>query len=170
MADSGQASTHDPARPIDPDVDLHVPAQRQEITDVPWPVLGAISAGGVLGALARYGIGLAWPHRSGGFPWATFVINVTGSMLIGALMVGVTQVWTSRRLLRPFLGVGVLGGFTTFSTYTVDIQKTVSAGAPRTALAYLAMTLIGALLGVWAGSAATRRLVRPRPVPVRATR
>jgi fluoride exporter len=157
MADSGYMT-----QPMDSDVDLRVPAQRREAADVPWPVLGAISAGGVLGALARYGIGVAWPHQPGGFPWATFLINVTGCLLIGVLMVMVTQVWTGRRLLRPFLGVGVLGGFTTFSTYTVDIQKEVSAGAPRTALAYLAATLVAALLGVWTGSAAARRLVGPR--------
>src|SRR5882757_3893750 len=68
---------------------------------VSWAVLGAVSAGGVLGALARYGIGLAGPHSPTGIPWATFAINVSGCLLIGILMVVVVEVWPGRRLLRP---------------------------------------------------------------------
>ncbi|MEU7869129.1 CrcB family protein [Dactylosporangium sp. NPDC049140] len=145
---------------MDPDVDLHVPAQRAELRPSPWPVLGAISAGGVCGALARYGVAQAWPHARGGFPWSTLVINVTGCLLIGVLMVIVTEVATERRLLRPFAGVGVLGGYTTFSTYAVDIHQTASAGSPWAALGYLAATLVGAILAVWAGSALAEAVVR----------
>ncbi|GAB3808598.1 fluoride efflux transporter FluC [Micromonospora zhanjiangensis] len=147
--------------PIDPDVDLHVPAERRELRPRPWPVLAAISAGGVLGALARYGLQSAFPHPATGFPWATFGTNVSGCLLIGVLMVLVTQVWPGRALVRPFLGVGVLGGFTTFSTYVVDIQQAAVAGAARVALAYLALTLAGAMVAVWAGASLTSRLVRP---------
>lgn len=147
---------------VDPDVDLHVPAQRAELRPSPWPVLGAISAGGVIGALARYGAGLAWPTAPGGFPVATLVVNVTGCLLIGALMVVVTGVAPRWPLLRPFAGVGVLGGYTTFSTSVVDIHRTASAGAPWTALAYLAATIVGALLAVWAGGAVATALWRRR--------
>jgi CrcB protein len=149
--------------PIDPDVDLRVPAERRELRPSPWPVLIAISVGGVLGALARYGLTEAFPHRPGGFAWATFVINVSGCLLIGVLMVLVEQVWTGRRLLRPFLGVGVLGGFTTFSTYVVDIQQVIAAGAAGTALLYLAATVAGALVAVWAGATVTGWAVHVRP-------
>ncbi|WP_426512445.1 fluoride efflux transporter FluC [Dactylosporangium sp. McL0621] len=145
---------------MDPDVDLHVPAQRAELRPSPWPVLGAISAGGVCGALARYGVAQAWPHARGGFPWSTLVVNVTGCLLIGVLMVIVTEVATERRLLRPFAGVGVLGGYTTFSTYAVDIHQTASAGSPWAALGYLAATLVGAVLAVWAGTALAEAVVR----------
>jgi CrcB protein len=148
--------------PTDSDVDLRVPAQRRELRRAPWAVLGAVSAGGVLGALGRYGLSVAWPHRSGGFPWATFVTNVSGCLLIGVLMVLVVEVWSAHRLLRPFLGVGVLGGYTTFSTYAVDVQQLVAAGAARTGLLYLAGTLVAALAGVYAGIALTRLVVRPR--------
>jgi CrcB protein len=150
------------AEPMNSDVDLEMPAQRWQTRPSPWPVLAAISAGGVVGALSRYGIGSAWPHPAGGFPWATFVINVTGCLLIGVLMVLVTEVVTSRPLLRPFLGVGVLGGYTTFSTYIVDIQRAAGAGAALVALAYLGLTLIGALLAVWTGTTLTRAAVRGR--------
>ncbi|GAA3266640.1 CrcB family protein [Dactylosporangium vinaceum] len=145
---------------MDPDVDLHVPAQRAELRRHPAPVLLAIAAGGACGALARYGVAQAWPHGPGGFPWSTFVINVSGCLLIGVLMVIVTEVAPERRLLRPFAGVGLLGGYTTFSTYAVDFHRTAAAGAPWTALAYLAATVAGALLGVWAGSALAHTVVR----------
>ncbi|MGC1215108.1 MAG: CrcB family protein [Micromonospora sp.] len=143
---------------VDPDVDLHVPADRGELAAHPAAVLGAIAAGGVLGALARAGVQTAFPHPPTGFPWATFAVNLAGCLLIGVLM-AVIGARPAGPLVRPFLGVGVLGGFTTFSAYVVDIQRTVAAGAAGTALAYLAATLLGALLAVWAGDAAAARLL-----------
>ncbi|MEU2610109.1 CrcB family protein [Micromonospora sp. NPDC007271] len=153
--------TRPPEFPVDPDVDLHVPADRRELTAHPAAVLGTIAAGGVLGALARAGLQAAFPHPPAGFPWATFGINVVGSLLIGVLMAVLTA-RPAGPLVRPFLGVGVLGGFTTFSTYAVDAQRTVAAGEPGTALAYLAATLVGALLAVWAGDAVAGRLLARR--------
>jgi CrcB protein len=115
-----------------------------------------VAAGGALGAAARYGLSAAWPHRPGTFPWATFVTNVSGCLLIGVLMVLMTEVWAAHRLLRPFLGTGVLGGYTTFSTYSVDTQRLVVAGATGTGLVYLAATLVGALTAVYVGVTLTR--------------
>ena len=89
-------------------------------------------------------------------PWATLVTNVSGCLLIGVLMVLISEVWSAHRLLRPFLGVGVLGGYTTFSTYAVDIQQMVAAGAARTALVYLVATLAAALAAVYLGIIVTR--------------
>ena len=138
---------------IDPDVDVHVPGQRRELWDHPAAVLGSISAGGVAGALARYGLSEAFPHASGGWPWTTWGINVGGCLLIGVLMVLISEVWTGQRLLRPFLGVGVLGGFTTFSTAIVDVQRLIAAGSAGLGLAYLVGTVAAALAAVVAGSA-----------------
>jgi CrcB protein len=123
-------------------------------------VLAAVSVGGAAGACARFGITTAWPATVDGFPWATFVINVSGCLLIGVLMVVIEQVWPRRRLLRPFLGTGVLGGYTTFSTYVVDAQRLLDQHAAGTALTYLAATLVSALLAVYAGTALTRIVVR----------
>src|SRR5262249_41845566 len=103
------------------------------------------------GATARYGIGLLFPTAEGAFPWATFGINVFGCLLIGLLMVFVSEVWVGRRLVRPFLGVGVLGGFTTFSTYIVEIQRLVDVRAAGTAMLYLAGTVVAALVATWTG-------------------
>ena len=123
-------------------------------------MLATISVGGVLGAVARFGVSSAFPHPDNHFPWATFGVNVSGCLLIGVLMVLAHEVWADNGWLRPFLGVGVLGGFTTFSTYIVDIQAAVAAGATRTALLYLVGTLAGAMLAVSAGAALTGRTVR----------
>lgn len=77
-------------------------------------------------------------------------------------MVIITEVWAAHRLVRPFFGTGVLGGFTTFSTYAVDIQKLVDSGHPRVGLAYLAATLIAALTAVWLAATTTRRVLKGR--------
>src|SRR3954469_4854601 len=114
-----------PGSPIDPDVDLHDPEERAELRPSPVPVLSAISAGGVVGALTRYGISTTWPRHAAGFPWATWSINVTGSFLIGVLMTLIARFWPHHRLIRPFFGVGMLGGYTTFSTSVVDVQQAV---------------------------------------------
>jgi CrcB protein len=162
LADDTQAD-------IDPDLEPtamsdHAPAAvggpsataRQSRAGAAWLVLAVISAGGVAGTLTRYGLTEAFPSTAAGFAWATFGINVSGCLLIGVLMVLVTDVWPTRRLLRPFLGTGVLGGYTTFSTYILDIQHLLAAGAARTALAYLAGTLLTALAAVYAGITLTR--------------
>ncbi|MCG5472100.1 CrcB family protein [Micromonospora sp. LAH09] len=146
----------------DADVDLRVDADRGELTTRPATILLAIAAGGVLGALARAGLQHAAPHPPTGFPWATFTINTSGCLLIGVLMAVLGHLGGGHPLARPFLGVGVLGGFTTFSAYAVDIQQALVAGAPGTALAYLAATLLGALAAVGLGDAVTAALLRRR--------
>ena len=137
--------------PTDPDVDLHVAEQRRELSRAPWSVLGTIAAGGALGALGRYGLATAWPHAADHFPWATFVTNASGCLLIGILMVLISEVWPEHRLIRPFLGVGVLGGYTTFSTYTGEVQHLMAVGAARPGLLYLIGTPAAALAAVYAG-------------------
>lgn len=124
----------------------------------PWLVLGVIAVGGAIGAVARYALLSAFPHRAGGFGWAAFGINVSGCLLIGVLMVLVTEARQAHRLVRPFLGTGVLGGYTSFSTYVVDIQRALMARAPQVALAYAAGTLIAAVAATWAGIWLTRVL------------
>jgi CrcB protein len=152
-----QQTDPSPREPIDPDVDLHLARPARHVgSDA--TVLAVIAAGGTIGATARYLTGLTWPAPPGGFPWATLIINIVGCALIGVLMVLVTDVWTRQRLLRPFLGTGVLGGFTTFSTYALDIQHLVTAGHPGTGLLYLASTAAGALIAVWITAKATRAL------------
>jgi CrcB protein len=125
-------------------------------------VVAAVAAGGALGALARYGLGVEFPHPRTGFPWATFGINVSGCLLIGVLVVLVTEGFAAHPLTRPFLGTGVLGGYTTFSTAMVDTQHLWSAGAAATGLAYLFGTLAAALTAAWLGVLGAQGLLRMR--------
>lgn len=125
-------------------------------------VLAAIAAGGALGAAARYEVSTVLPHRTDGVPWATLLINLSGCLLIGVLMVLITDVWVAHRLVRPFLGVGVLGGYTTFSTYTVETLRLVEVGRPVLALTYLVVTAVAALVAVQVGVCLTRTIaLRP---------
>jgi CrcB protein len=164
------APVHDPHPPegtdaarvqIDSDVDLHQAGPGRRGGD-DGPVLTVIAVGGAIGAAARYLIGQLWPTPTGSFPMSTLAINVLGCALIGVLMVLITDVWRRQRLVRPFLGTGVLGGFTTFSTYAVDIQRLVAGAHVATAFLYLAATPVSALLAVWVTATGTRRLVNWR--------
>ncbi|MEH6378777.1 fluoride efflux transporter CrcB, partial [Streptomyces sp. KLMMK] len=125
-------------------------------------VVCAVSLGGGAGAAARYGAGLLWPAPPGAFPWTTLLINVVGCALIGVLLTVIAELAAPHRLLRPFLGTGVLGGFTTFSTYTVDAQRLIEDGRVATALAYLAGTLAGALATVLVAATATKAFLLRR--------
>lgn len=126
------------------------------------PVVAVVALGGVLGACARYGAALLWPTPHGAFPWTTLGVNVAGCAVIGVFMVLITDVWAAKGLVRPFFGTGVLGGFTTFSTYAVDIQRLLEAHRPGLALGYLGLTLLGAMSAVWLTAAGTRRLISGR--------
>lgn len=122
-------------------------------------VIGVVAAGGALGATARYGASLAWPTPAQAFPWTTFVVNVTGCAALGALMVVLTEVMTAPHpLLRPFLGTGFCGGYTTFSTYGLDTEHLLHAGDPARGLLYLGGTLVTALAAVWAGATVARTM------------
>lgn len=145
---------------IDSDVDLHDPAQRAETLVRQWDILVAIAIGGVIGTEGRYGLGQLMPHSASQFPWSTLVVNASGCLLIGALMVMIVELTSPRRLIRPFLGVGVLGGYTTFSTFAVDADRLVSGHRALLALAYVAATLAACLAAVTAATLATRLMGR----------
>jgi CrcB protein len=155
---------------VDPDVDLAVPVRRRELAGHRLDVLGAIAAGGVIGSETRYGLGLLLPHSADGWPWATLLINVSGCLLIGVLMVVITELVVAHRLIRPFIGVGVLGGYTTFSTATVDTLTLLDAGRPLAALSYTMVTPVLALLACGLGVVTTRLLAGRSPRPPEARR
>jgi CrcB protein len=127
-----------------------------------WPVVAVVAAGGAAGACARYGAALLWPQTPGTFPWTTFWVNISGCAVIGVFMVVITEVWAAHRLVRPFFGTGVLGGYTTFSTYAVEIRRLTDAHEAATAFGYAAATLAAALTAVWSAAWATRRVLARR--------
>ena len=116
-------------------------------------VISVIALGGGLGSLARYGVGELWAVGDGQVPWSTLTINVTGSLLLGMLVVAVTEVWRAHRLIRPALGTGVLGGYTTFSTFAVQLR-----GLPiEVGVLYLVLSLVGGLAAAALGMAFVRQ-------------
>jgi CrcB protein len=123
-------------------------------------VLAVIAAGGALGSLARWGLAEALPHPPDAFPSATFVANVSGCFLIGLLMVFVVEIWPPSRYVRPFLGVGILGGYTTFSTYMLDARTLLVNGEPQLAGAYLFGSMAAGFCAVWLAILVARSLVR----------
>lgn len=112
-----------------------------------------VAVGGALGVLARFGIGRLTLHHEQ-LLWSTVAINIAGSFLLGLL---VAEHWFGRDL-REGLGVGFLGGFTTFSTFSVQAVLEVDAGEPGRALGYVAASVIGGLAAATAGYALGRRL------------
>ena len=117
--------------------------------------------GGALGALARWGIGTALPGSAGGWPWATLLVNLTGCLLIGVLLAVLLARFPASTRLRPFLAVGVLGGYTTFSTFAVDVVRLGEAGAWPTASGYVLASVLGGAVCVVLGLAAARAVLHP---------
>lgn len=90
----------------------------------------AVAAGGAVGALARYGIYVATGRILGaGFPWATLIVNVAGAFILGALIELMALKWSVSPEMRAFLVVGVLGAFTTFSSFSLDVVVLAERGA-----------------------------------------
>ncbi|MEU1852311.1 CrcB family protein [Streptomyces sp. NPDC019990] len=148
-----------------PEESLRAPAPARRAPDrrTQAPVIAAVALGGGAGAAARYAaVSLEWPAPAGGFPWTTCWVNIAGCAVIGVFMVLVTEIRAVHPLVRPFFGTGVLGGFTTFSAYAVDIQKLIDGGHAAAGLAYLAATPLAALTAVWSATGAARRLLRRR--------
>ncbi len=115
-------------------------------------VAAVIALGGAAGALLRWGIGQEWPVRPGVFPWSTLGINVAGCLAIGVLMVLMEEVLAGGVYARPLLGVGLLGGFTTFSTFAVETRSLLGAH-PLLALTYYFGTPAAAILAAILGAA-----------------
>ncbi len=111
-------------------------------------------------ALGRWGVSLGLPHAPGAWPWATVAVNLTGCLAIGLLLAVLLARFPDHPWLRPFLATGVLGGFTTFSTFAVDGVQLVEAGRWPIAVAYVLVSVLGGLAAVVAGLTAGRRVVR----------
>ncbi len=121
-------------------------------------VLAAV--GGALGALARWGVAVALPSPAG-WPWATLLVNVTGCLLLGVLLGAAFTRYPRRTWLRPLLGTGVCGGYTTYSTFAVDVVRLVDDGAAGTAAGYVLASVTGGVLAVAAGVSLGRRAGGP---------
>lgn len=117
----------------------------------------AIYAGGVVGALARVGLAQAAPHGVGSWPWATFAANMAGALLLGYFVTRLQERLPPSSYRRPFLGTGLCGALTTFSTLQLELFEMLDAGHLGLAAAYAAATLAGGFACVHLATAATRR-------------
>jgi len=109
------------------------------------------AAGGALGALARWGVTVALPRPSGHWPWATLTVNLAGCLLMGLLIAVLAARRPDDHHLRTFLGAGLLGGFTTFSAFAVEVTDLLRAGAPLLAAGYVMASVLGGLIAVAGG-------------------
>lgn len=117
-----------------------------------------VMSGGAIGAGLRYGITRALPVSPGGWPWPTFAANVVGGLAMGVLAAWVLRGDNSAEPLRLFIGVGVLGGFTTFSAFSLEMAQMVQRGETGMAAAYAFASVLLALGALFAGMTAAKAI------------
>lgn len=119
-----------------------------------------VGAGGSLGSVLRYLVGLWMLQRAGpAFPWGTLFVNVTGSFLIGFLAEFIMHKMGASPEMRVFLITGVLGGYTTFSAFSLDAIALLEHGQTMSGLAYIVASVGLSMLAVFAGLALMRAMV-----------
>ena len=112
----------------------------------------AIAAGGAIGAVARYVAAAQIGHWLGtGFPWGILLVNIAGSFLMGVLVETMTLAWSPPPELRALLAVGVLGAFTTFSTFALDVVTVLERGQVLLAALYISASVALAVLALTGG-------------------
>lgn len=118
----------------------------------------AVAAGGALGGTARYGVTRIVADGAGGFPWSTLLVNTVGSLVLGSAVAVAATRWPAAHRLLAFAGVGVCGGFTTWSTFMTDAVLLGRDGHGAMAAGYLVVTLVAGLAAMVSGLLVGRRL------------
>ncbi|QOZ28996.1 fluoride efflux transporter CrcB [Bradyrhizobium sp. CCBAU 51753] len=120
----------------------------------------AVAIGGALGSVARYLVAIGAGRLVGAeFPWGTLVINIAGSFLIGVFAESFALIWSVSQTVRVFLTVGICGGFTTFSTFSLDAIVLMQRGELWAAASYIAASVALSILALFAGLLLVRALV-----------
>ena len=121
----------------------------------------AIALGGALGAVARHFIS-HWSvvALGNGFPWGTLTVNVVGCFALGVVVEVMALVWSPAAEWRAFLTVGVLGAFTTFSTFALDISILHERGEMLQAILYVTVSVAGSIAAIFAGMSLTRAVLQ----------
>lgn len=125
-----------------------------------WRVLAAVGGGGAVGALLRVELDRLFVNGPADFPVTTLCINLAGAFLLGALVAAVVERRVAHPLVRPLLGTGLLGAFTTFSTFVVEADLLVRAHRLGLAAGYVAVSLVAGMAAVALGTVAVRRPAR----------
>ncbi len=136
---------------IDPDAPTASGAPRRV-------ALLAVAVGGALGTIARYAISRAVPPVAASIPWSIFAVNISGSFVLGFVFQLVLERWPTNEYIRPFVAVGFIGAFTTFSTVMVDTDLLVRDGNAVTAAVYVVGSVIAGVVAAFTGIAIASRL------------
>lgn len=115
-----------------------------------------VAAGGAVGSWLRFAVARAWlaaigPVRASAFPWATLSVNIAGSLAMGLLVGWLARFGNLSEATRLLLAVGVLGGFTTFSSFSLEVVSLMQRAQPGLAALYLALSLGAGFIGLWLG-------------------
>jgi CrcB protein len=119
--------------------------------------LAAIFTGGFIGAVARAGLGEALPHSSAQWPWATFIVNIVGAFALGYFTTRLQERLPLSSYRRPFLGTGICGALTTFSTMQLELLYMLDDDHTTLALAYATVSVTGGFLAVAVATNIVRR-------------
>ena len=122
----------------------------------------AVAVGGALGSVARYAVYLLCIHYLGSsFPFGTLFVNIIGSFVMGVLIEAITHVWTVASHTRLFLAVGILGAFTTFSTFSLDVAVLYERGKLTLTAVYMLVSVVLSIGALFSGLYLVRRFVPP---------
>jgi len=125
-------------------------------------IYGVIALGGFAGGDARYALGLVWPDNPGVFPWTTFGINVSGAFVLALLLVLILEAWEAPTWLRPLVGTGFLGAFTTFSAVAFALDRFAAADQWLLFSAYMGFSVLAGLAAASFGVVLGRSWVAAR--------
>jgi CrcB protein len=132
-----------------------------ETKEARWAGVVAIALGGALGALMRFGLAELFPVEPGAFPTTTFAENMIGCFGLGLVLTLLLERWRGLRYARPFLCIGLLGAFTTFSSFAVEADHLIDGGQAGLAFGYVLASVVGGVALALAGVVAARA-VPPR--------
>ncbi len=119
-----------------------------------------VAAGGAIGAVGRYGVvSLAGAVLGHGFPYGTLIVNVVGSFVLGVLIEVSALAWSPSPEVRAMIVIGVLGAFTTFSTFSLDVVTLMTRGETAHAMVYVAVSVVVSIAALWAGMTVMRAVL-----------
>jgi CrcB protein len=120
--------------------------------------LAAIFAGGALGALGRTALSQALPHAADSWPWSTFTVNVVGALLLGYFATRLQDRLAPSTYWRPFLGTGLCGGLTTFSTMQLELIRMIDGRHYWLAVGYGSASIVAGMVAIALATVVTRRV------------